>query len=262
MSAKVAPTDLPTHAFPTAYAFSSFLDTHSTTCPGLYLKLAKKSSGTTSIAASEAVEVALCYGWIDGRANGIDDKWWTVRYTPRRKKSIWSKKNVDTVGRLIEEGKMREGGMRCVEEAKEDGRWERAYAGPASIEVPADLAQALEVESKAKDFFEGLNRGDRYSVLWRIETASPNARAGRIEAIMGMLRQGIVPGKEEQAKWKPKKTAKVKKDGVVKKEKTKKTPMKRRTEVANKAVADMAQGKTVTEQNHSQSRRPGLRART
>ncbi|KAL2840882.1 hypothetical protein BJY01DRAFT_218071 [Aspergillus pseudoustus] len=188
------PDNFPTHSFPDASSFESFLETHHATLTGLYLKLAKKTSGIPSISAAEAVEVALCFGWIDGRANSLDGNFWTVRYTPRRAKSMWSAKNVGTIARLIEEGKMRPAGMAVVESAKADGRWERAYDGPASIEVPADLDETLREDGneKAREFLEGLNRSDRYSVLHRLQTAPVRNRQERVRAVVEMLARGEV----------------------------------------------------------------------
>lgn len=192
---KLEPDDgLPIIPFESVTEFETFLEENHSTLPGLHLKFAKKASGIPSITGSEAVEIALCYGWIDGRANSLDENYWLVRYTPRRAKSIWSQKNVGTVARLIEEGRMRESGLKAVEAAKKDGRWERAYAGPATVQVPADLAEKLQRIPAAKAFFEGLNKSERYSVLWRIETASPQARSKRIDALVQMLAAGNVPG--------------------------------------------------------------------
>jgi len=188
------PTDLPFHTFPTAADFEAFLEREHKTASGIYVKLAKKSSGITSITASVAVEVALCFGWIDGRAGGLDDDWWYVRYTPRRSKSLWSQKNVATVSRLIKEGRMRPAGLVAVEAAKADGIWDRAYAGPATIQVPDDFAAAL--KGKAKTFFEKLNKTERYAVLWRVQTASPKARPGKIQTFVEMLAKGEVPGRQ------------------------------------------------------------------
>jgi uncharacterized protein YdeI (YjbR/CyaY-like superfamily) len=194
MPPKPPPTDLPTHTFPTAHALETFLEQNHTTSPGIYLKLAKKASGIPSITAAEAVETALCFGWIDGRANALDDNYWLVRYTPRRAKSIWSQKNVATVARLVESGRMRAAGLAAVEAAKEDGRWERAYAGPKSMGVPDDFGNKLAREPGARTFFEGLKRSERYAVLWRVETAQPGVRERRIEALVEMLKEGRVPG--------------------------------------------------------------------
>jgi uncharacterized protein YdeI (YjbR/CyaY-like superfamily) len=194
MPPKPIPTDFPTQTFPSAADFKSFLEREHTTAPGLHVKLAKKSCKIPSISAAEAVEVALCYGWIDGRANSIDDTWWTVRYTPRRTKSIWSQKNVGTVARLIEEGRMRPAGLAAVEAAKADGRWKRAYAGPATITEPEDFKAKLAEAPAADAFWKSLNKSERYSALWRIETASVKARVKRVEAIVQMLGVGQKPG--------------------------------------------------------------------
>jgi uncharacterized protein YdeI (YjbR/CyaY-like superfamily) len=180
-----------TRAFPTPADFDSWLAAEHDRAPGLFLKLAKKSSGIPSLTAAEAVEVALCHGWIDGRGNRVDDVWFTVRYTPRRAKSVWSQKNVETVARLIAEGRMRPAGLAQVEAAQADGRWDRAYAGPATITVPDDLAAALAAEPAAEEFFASLDRTNRYSVLWRVHTAgTPQTRANRIAAAVQMLAEG------------------------------------------------------------------------
>ena len=135
MSIKPLPSDLPVYSFSTIKDLELFLEPEHSTSSGFYLKLAKKASGIQSVSAAEAVETALCFGWIDGRANGLDQDWWLVRYTPRRAKSNWSQKNVNTVSQLLEQGRMRPAGLAAVETAKADGRWERAYAGPATITV-------------------------------------------------------------------------------------------------------------------------------
>lgn len=211
MSIQAPPSDLPIYSFSSANEFEAFLDRENIDAPGFYLKLAKKASGIPSVSAAKAVEVALCFGWIDGRANGLDNNWWLVRYTPRRPKSIWSQKNVNTIGRLLDEGRMRPAGLAAVEAAKADGRWERAYAGPATITVPDDLAAALSAEPAAASFFEGLNKTDRYAVLWRVQTASPKSRPPRIEALVQMLAVGRQPGARVKLGGKPKKNADMRK---------------------------------------------------
>jgi uncharacterized protein YdeI (YjbR/CyaY-like superfamily) len=179
-----------TRAFASAAEFDTWLAEHDQ-APGLFLRIAKKSAGAPTITAAEAVEVALCHGWIDGRTNRVDDDWFTVRYTPRRAKSVWSQKNVETVARLIAAGRMRPAGLAAVEAAQADGRWDRAYAGPATITVPADLAAALAAEPAAEAFFAGLDRTNRYSVLWRVHTATtPQARSRRIATAVQMLAEG------------------------------------------------------------------------
>ncbi|KAL8916010.1 MAG: hypothetical protein Q9208_008741 [Pyrenodesmia sp. 3 TL-2023] len=199
---KPVPTDLPVYSFPSAEDLEGHLEREHASALGFYLKLAKKSSGIPSVSASEAVETALCYGWIDGRANGLDDNWWLVRFTPRRPRSIWSKKNVATIGRLIDEGRMRPAGIAAVEAAKADGRWERAYSGPATIEVPEDLALALVQKPAAAAFFEAMNKTERYSVLWRVETAAPKSRTKRIQALVEMLAEGKKTGAPAKSKAK------------------------------------------------------------
>ena len=180
-----------TRAFATAAEFDAWLAVEHDRAPGLFLRIAKKSSGIPSLTAAEAVEVALCHGWIDGRANRVDDDWFTVRYTPRRAKSVWSQKNVTSVGRLIADGRMRPAGLAAVEAARADGRWDRAYAGPATITVPDDLVAALAAEPAAQQAFAALDGGNRYAVLWRVHTAAtPQTRAKRIAAAVQLLAEG------------------------------------------------------------------------
>ncbi|KAL4951715.1 hypothetical protein BDW69DRAFT_196248 [Aspergillus filifer] len=187
-----SPDTFPTHSFASVPAFESFLAQHHASLPGLYLKLAKKASGIPSITAAQAVEVALCFGWIDGRANSLDGTFWTVRYTPRRAKSLWSAKNVHTVSRLMSEGRMRGAGLEAVEAAKRDGRWERAYDGPAGIEVPSDVEDALNKvgNEDVRRIWERWGRSKRYAVLHRLQVGTRDAvKRGRvIEGILEMLR--------------------------------------------------------------------------
>ncbi|OAL54937.1 hypothetical protein IQ07DRAFT_596385 [Pyrenochaeta sp. DS3sAY3a] len=216
MPPKTTFSDLPMQAFPTAADFEDFLKREHATAPGVYLKLAKKKSGIPSISGPEAVETALCYGWIDGRGNSIDETWWTVRFTPRRAKSIWSQKNVGTVARLIEEGRMQPAGLAAVEAAKADGRWERAYAGPATITVPDDLEAALAAEPTADAYWKSLSKSERYSALHKIATSSDKARAKNIAAVVQSMAVGQQPdAKPTTTKMKTKATAKSK-AGVVK----------------------------------------------
>lgn len=194
MAHKHSSPEFQTHAFSSSQAFEDFLEREHATAPGIYLKLAKKGSEIPSVTSAEAVEVALCFGWIDGRANSIDEKWWTVRYTPRRAKSIWSQKNVATIARLIEEGKMRPAGLATVDAAKADGRWDRAYAGPATMTTPGDLEQALAAEPTAKAYFDSLNKSEKYSVLWPLATVSAKNRAVKISSLVQNLATGQIPG--------------------------------------------------------------------
>jgi uncharacterized protein YdeI (YjbR/CyaY-like superfamily) len=191
MSAVTLPTDFEVLAFPDQAALEAWLDENHGTAPGLYVKLAKKGSGVPSINWEQLVEVLLCFGWIDGRANRLDDHYYLQRITPRRPRSTWSLKNVGTVERLIAEGRMRPAGLIQVEAAKADGRWERAYAGPATITVPDDLAEALAAEPAARKEFEALDSQNRFAVLWRVHTAgTPATRAKRIATLVEMLAEG------------------------------------------------------------------------
>ncbi len=185
------PTDLPVLAFADQAALEAWLEEEHRTAPGLYVKIAKKGSGVPSVNWEQMVEVLLCFGWIDGRANRLDDRFYLQRITPRRPKSVWSLKNVATVERLIAEGRMRPAGLAAAEAAKTDGRWERAYAGPKGITVPDDLAAALDTDPKVRAEFESLDGANRYAVLWRVHTAgTPATRAKRIAAAVEMLREG------------------------------------------------------------------------
>jgi len=251
MPNKDLPSDLPHYAFSNAAQLESYLEREHTTAPGFYLKLAKKSSGIASVSASEAVEVALCFGWIDGRTNTIDENWWSQRFTPRRPKSLWSKKNVDTIGRLTQEGRIRPAGLAAVESAKADGRWDRAYAGPATIAVPDDFAIALAAHPTANAFFEAMNKSDRYAVLWRVETASPSSRPKRIQTLIETVAAGQRPGAAEKQKSKPKDNNRVRKTIT-------RRPILRKTPLDTRQVEALL---PTSEKEVRLSRREGLRRR-
>ena len=185
------PTDLPVLGFPDQAALEAWLEAESATAPGLYVKLAKKSAGVPSVSYAELVESCLCFGWIDGRSNRLDEDFYLQRITPRRARSIWSQKNVDAVEALTLTGRMRPAGLAAVDAARADGRWERAYAGSATITVPDDLAAALAAQPAAQKEFEALDGANRYAVLWRVHTAATAAtRAKRIAACVQMLAEG------------------------------------------------------------------------
>ena len=155
---------------------------------GLWLKLAKKDSGIASVTYEEALDVALCYGWIDGQKKGFDDKYWLQKFTPRGKKSIWSKINTEKAERLIASGEMKPAGLKVIEAAKLDGRWDAAYASQKNITIPVDFQAALDENQKAKAFFGTLKGAERYSFLFRIETAKKaETRAKRIQQFIEML---------------------------------------------------------------------------
>src|SRR4051794_15064438 len=170
-------------AFPDQAAFEAWLEAEHATAPGVYVKLAKKGAGVPSVTYAELVESCLCFGWIDGRSNRLDEKFYLQRLTPRRARSVWSQKNVDAVEALTLDGRMRPAGLAAVDAARADGRWERAYAGSATITVPDDLAAALAAEPAAQKEFEALDGANRYAVLWRGHTPpSDTARAHPIAA--------------------------------------------------------------------------------
>jgi len=188
------PTDLPVLGFADQPALEEWLEAEHASAPGLYVKLAKKGAGVPSVTYAELVESALCFGWIDGRSNRLDDRFYLQRITPRRSRSVWSQKNVEAAEALIRAGRMRPAGLAAVEAARADGRWERAYAGAATITVPDDLAAALAAEPAAQEAFATLDGTNRYAVLWRVHTAaSPATRAGRIAALVQMLAEGRRP---------------------------------------------------------------------
>jgi uncharacterized protein YdeI (YjbR/CyaY-like superfamily) len=173
-------------------AWRAWLAEHHADPAGVWLVLAKKGTEKpTSLTYDEALEEALCHGWIDGQARRRDEATYRQRFTPRRRRSAWSKRNTGIAERLRAEGRMHPAGHAEVERAKADGRWDAAYAGPASIEVPPDLAEALAAEPKAQVMFETLNSQNRYAVLYRIATAKrAHTRARRIEQFVAMLARG------------------------------------------------------------------------
>ena len=174
--------------FATPKAWETWLKKHHKTAAGLWLRVAKKGSEVRSVSYAEALDVALCYGWIDAQKKPDSDHAWLQRFTPRRAKSIWSKVNRLKVAALIEAGRMQPAGLAEIERAKADGRWEAAYDSPRTAEVPEDLAAALADNLPAKEFFATLNSANRYAILWRVQTAKkPETRARRIRQFVEML---------------------------------------------------------------------------
>jgi len=185
------PTELPTLPFESKKKWADWLAKQHDKSTGVWLKLAKKDSGISSVTLAEALDIALCYGWIDGQRLSFDEKYYLQKYTPRRSKSIWSKINVEKVEHLIASGQMKPAGLKAVELAKQDGRWAAAYEGQKSISVPADFQAALDKNKKAKAFFATLNSANRYAFLFRIHTARKvETRAKRISQFVEMLAQG------------------------------------------------------------------------
>lgn len=184
-------SSLPIHLFQDAQAWETWLETnHSTETTSILLKISKKGCAVASVTYDEAVDTALCFGWIDGQRKSHDESHFLQRFTPRRKTSIWSKRNVDKVAALVAAGRMRPAGQSEVDAAKADGRWEKAYAGSRTIEVPKDFEAALNRNKKAKNFFETLGKTKRFSFLWRIETAKrAETRKRRIDEFVSLLAQ-------------------------------------------------------------------------
>ena len=172
-------------------AWREWLDHHHENERGVWLRLAKAASALQSVSRDEALDVALCYGWIDGQAKKYDEDSWLQKFTPRGKKSVWSKRNREHVERLIAAEQMQPAGYAAIEAAKADGRWDRAYDSPGSATVPDDLQTALEEHPEAKAFFEQLKSANRFAILYRIQTAvKPETRARRIEKFVAMLGRG------------------------------------------------------------------------
>lgn len=178
-------------AFANQAKFRAWLDKNHAKTPEIWLRLAKKGTGIKSVSYQEAVEVALCYGWIDGLVRRLDDDYYIQRFTPRRAKSKWSKINRAKVEELIRIGKMKPPGLAEIERAKTDGRWDAAYDSPSTIEVPDDFRRALARNQKARKFFEALNKSNRYAVLYQIHDAKrPETRARRIKKFVEIFAEG------------------------------------------------------------------------
>jgi len=178
--------NLPIKLFTDADEWRRWLDEHRQ-ASGIWLRFYKKGMGE-SLTHDSALDEALCYGWIDSQAVKYDDSSYLQKFTPRRNKSIWSKRNIQLVERLTEEGRMTESGLAEVEAAKADGRWQQAYDSPANMEIPPDFLKELAAHPTAEAFFATLNRTNRYSIAWRLQTAKTEAtRQRRMGVIIAML---------------------------------------------------------------------------
>jgi uncharacterized protein YdeI (YjbR/CyaY-like superfamily) len=183
--------DLPIISFTSLEEWESWLDKNHANSSGIWLRIYKKDAGVKTIFYPEALDGALCYGWIDGQKRPFDEKSWLQRFSPRRPKSLWSKINTSHVERLTKLGKMKSAGIQVIEAAKKDGRWEAAYHSPGKATIPEDFLTALSKNKKAKAFFETLNRTNLYSIAWRLQTAvKPETRERRMKAILQMLAKG------------------------------------------------------------------------
>ena len=179
--------------FESGDAFEAWLDDNAATASHVWVRMAKKGTGVASVDWTTAVDVALCFGWIDGIARRVDDEWYVQRFTPRRPRSVWSKINRQRIERLTAEGRMRPAGLAEVEKAQADGRWDAAYDGPGTAQVPDDLAASLAARGLT-EVYAALDRTNRYAFLHRVQTAvRPETRARRIEQLTDALAEGRTP---------------------------------------------------------------------
>ncbi|MEX0799877.1 MAG: YdeI/OmpD-associated family protein [Dehalococcoidia bacterium] len=186
-----AASDYPTLSFRSPEEWEEWLDENHDRAAGVWLRMFKKGSGQTSITYAGALDVALCYGWIDSQARGLDDVSYVQKFTPRRARSPWSKRNTQHIERLTKAGRMRPAGLAQVEAAMRDGRWTSAYDSPSDATMPEDFLAALEANAKAKAFFATLNKRNTYPIAYRLQSAKrPETRERRIRAIIDMLAKG------------------------------------------------------------------------
>jgi uncharacterized protein YdeI (YjbR/CyaY-like superfamily) len=191
LAKKAAKPGLPIQSFTSTEEFTSWLTKHHVVSPGIWMQLFKIKSGIPSITYAEALDVALCYGWIDGQKKAYDAESWLQKFTPRTRKSIWSKRNREHVDRLSKSGKMEAAGIKEVEAAKADGRWDQAYDSPRNMVVPSDFLKELAKNKKAQAFFKTLNKTNIYAIAWRLQTAKkPETRNKRMKLILEMLKKG------------------------------------------------------------------------
>ena len=179
---------LPILGFPDRASLEAWLEAEGGSSPGIWLKLAKQGSGRPSVSRAEAIDAALCFGWIDGQLDKYDEDHWLIRFTPRRPRSKWSERNRKRAGALLAEGRVRPPGLAEIEAAKADGRWDAAYDSPRNATVPGDFAKALAKNARARKFFATLRGANRFAVLYRVQDATrPEVRARRIKALVEML---------------------------------------------------------------------------
>ena len=183
--------ELPTEQFDDGASWEEWLALHGAASPGVWLKIAKADARHATMTKQQAIEIAICYGWIDGQLSAFDAEYFLVRFTPRKPRSKWSASNVETAERLMREKRMTPAGSREIEAAQRDGRWSSAYAGQRAAEPPADLLQALQASPKAKREFDQLDRANRFSIIYRVQDAKKaETRARRILTYIAMLESG------------------------------------------------------------------------
>lgn len=184
----------PLRGFATVQQWRTWLERNHDRCETLWVKLAKKDADVRSISYEEARDHAIAFGWIDGLKSALDDRFYAIRFTPRTRRSKWSKINREVAEQLIASGKMTASGLDQVEAARRDGRWDAAYAGAATIEMHPDLERALKANPAAQRFFATVSKANRYSILYRVQDAKrPETRARRVEKLVAMLARGEVP---------------------------------------------------------------------
>jgi uncharacterized protein YdeI (YjbR/CyaY-like superfamily) len=187
----VATKMLPTVTFVSAAQWESWLDEHHAESDGVWIAIAKKGSGIASVTHDEALDIALCFGWIDGQRKTGDSTTFLQKFTPRRPKGLWSQRNIEKVAALTAAGRMRPAGLAEVAAAQQDGRWDAAYASPKNMVVPDDFLAAVQASAPASAFFDTLNRTERYAIAWRLATArKPETRQRRFAALLAMLERG------------------------------------------------------------------------
>lgn len=197
MSAKVATaikstSEIQVIGFTSSKEWRKWLAKNHSLTSGLWIRIFKKDSGIKTITYAEALEDALCYGWIDGQKNKYDATSFLQKFTPRRPKSMWSKRNTEIVERLIKENKMQKQGLKQIELAKADGRWQQAYDSPKNMKIPEDFLLLLSKDKKAKLFFEGLNKSNHFAIAFRLHTAKkPETREKRLKEFLSMMSAGI-----------------------------------------------------------------------
>jgi uncharacterized protein YdeI (YjbR/CyaY-like superfamily) len=178
-------------SFKSAEAFRAWMGQEHGRCPGVWVRFFKKASGEKSVTYAEALDVALCFGWIDGQVKPLDERSYLQKFTPRRAQSTWSKRNIGHAERLMKSGLMEAAGRAAIEAAKKDGRWEAAYDSPRNMEVPADFLDRLAKNRKALAFFKTLSRSNVYAIGYRLQTAKKaETRERRMLAILEMMRRG------------------------------------------------------------------------
>jgi uncharacterized protein YdeI (YjbR/CyaY-like superfamily) len=185
------PDELPTLFFPSAGEWEAWLEREHQRAPGLWMSIAKRGAPRPGVSYSDALDVALCFGWIDGQKRALDAHHWLQRFTPRRARSRWSQINCDRARALIEADRMRSAGLAQIEQARADGRWDAAYPSARGATVPEDLERALAANPAARAFFETLDAANRYAILYRVHDARrPRTRAERIARFVEMLAAG------------------------------------------------------------------------